>query len=77
MKEASREVRRLPYGAKVLAVQKAMREGMVFCVETYLGTIKVEGIDSDGSWATTGHGFTQRSWAICSTDVDRWFALTL
>jgi len=74
--EATKEakIRSLPYGAKVEAVRKAMKEGMVFWVETYLGTLKVESIDEHGSWAVTGHSFSQRSWAICSTDVDRWFA---
>ena len=56
---------------------RAMKKGMVFYVETYLGSLKVEGIDEHGSWAMTGRDFSQRSWAICSTDVDRWFAQTL
>ncbi len=64
----------LPYGAKVVAIQKAIRTGQKFYCHTYVGKLEVLGIDAAGSWALTGSGLQQRSWAICSTDVDRWYS---
>lgn len=71
-KEAT--MKTLPYGAKLEAIVWAIGSGQKFYLHTYLGKKEVEGIDADGSWAVTGSGLQQRSWAICSTQVDRWYA---
>jgi len=63
----------LPYGAKLEAIKKAMKKGQKFYLHTYLGKKEVLGIDFNGSWAVSGTGLQQRSWAICSTQVDRWY----
>ncbi len=63
-----------PYGAKVIAIQKAIKDGQKFYCHTYVGKLEVLGIDTAGSWALTGKGLQQRSWAICSTQIDRWYS---
>jgi len=64
----------VPYGAKVEAILKALRAGQEFVLHTYLGEQKLQGISPSGSWAVTGEDFGRRSWAICSTVVDRWYS---
>lgn len=65
---------RTSYGAKLEAIKKAMKTGQKFYLHTYLGQKGVEGIDHDGTWAVTGSGLEQRSWAICSTEINRWYS---
>lgn len=66
-----------PYGFKVEAIRKALKDGLAFYLDTYIGCRKVIGIDADGSWVITGLGLHQRSWAICSTQIDRWYIQSL
>jgi len=60
------------YKEKVEEIMEAIREGKELFVKTYLGKLKINGVNPDGDWAYTGEGFTHRSWAICSTEINRW-----
>ena len=65
----------VPYGVKVLAIRDAIRHGQIFYVNTAVhGKLGIIGIDADGSWVRTGSSLNTRSWAICSTEVNRWYA---
>ena len=65
----------IPYGAKVDAIRKAIIHGQDFYIETAVyGKLVVLGIDADGSWVRTGTPHGARSWAICSTEINRWYS---
>ena len=63
----------ISYKEKVEVIMEALRAGQEFFLDTYLGRQKVQGLNPEGDWAYTGKDFGARSWAICSTHVDRWF----
>ena len=71
------KVRKTPLGAKVLAIMKAMDEGLALYLETYAGTLRVTGMSYGGTWAITGKDLAQRTWALCSTVIDSWYVRTL
>jgi len=60
------------YKEKTEEIMEAIRDGHKFYVETYIGRLEVKGINPDGDWAYTGKGNSTRSWAICSTEINRW-----
>ena len=60
------------YKEKVEEIMEAIREGKELFVETFIGKIKVNGVSLDGDFAYTGEGLTAKSWAICSTEINRW-----
>lgn len=59
----------LPLGAKIVAIQKAIKSGQKFYLHTYVGEAEVVGIDAEGTFAMA----KGRTWAISSTDINRWY----
>jgi hypothetical protein len=67
------KVMKSEYQKKVDAIKKAIQNGKVFQLETYLGTLKVNAISSRGELAYTGEGTSLRTWHICSSEIERWY----
>jgi len=72
-KEKLLELWELEYQSKVDTIRAAIDRGYRFYINTCLGRMEVASISKDGNWAYTVSQGSNRSWAICSTEINCWF----
>jgi len=57
----------MDYQEKVKAIQREIRRGKDFYINTFIGRLRVDSLDD--TWARAGG----RSWMICSREINQWF----